>query len=183
MRVCVRERRKIELTVWGKKVPIALDGIRTCISGIRAHSASDCTTTAGTPPVCMCTQLPPSFTWTFCSFVSFFFFLSYSKIGFQRTLEPQPVGVLIFQNLAFLFLCHPPDERYVRISRKRRHIRIRTKSVEICALVAENGHGAHANFVVEAMSKQKHWELVLLYAYTCTHENCSQPENSSLACS
>ena len=30
-RVCVRERRKIELTVWGKKVPIALDGIRTCI--------------------------------------------------------------------------------------------------------------------------------------------------------
>ena len=49
--VCVRERRKIELTVWGKKVPIALDGIRTCISGIRAHSASDCTTTAGTPPV------------------------------------------------------------------------------------------------------------------------------------
>ena len=49
--VCVRERRKIELTVWGKKAPIALDGIRTCISGIRAHSASDCTTTAGTPPV------------------------------------------------------------------------------------------------------------------------------------
>ena len=49
--VCVRERRKIELTVWGKKVPIALDGIRTCISGIRAHTASDCTTTAGTPPV------------------------------------------------------------------------------------------------------------------------------------
>ena len=32
-------------------MPIALDGIRTCISGIRAHSASDCTTTAGTPPV------------------------------------------------------------------------------------------------------------------------------------
>ena len=30
---------------------IALDGIRTCISGIRAHSASDCTTTAGTPSV------------------------------------------------------------------------------------------------------------------------------------
>ena len=49
--VCVKERRKIELTVWGKKMPIALDGIRTCISGIRAHSASDCTTTAGTPPV------------------------------------------------------------------------------------------------------------------------------------
>ena len=41
-----RERRKIELTVWGEKVPIALDGIRTCISGIRAHRASDCTTTA-----------------------------------------------------------------------------------------------------------------------------------------
>ena len=49
--VCVKERRKIEPTVWGKKVPIALDGIRTCISGIRAHSASDCTTTAGTPRV------------------------------------------------------------------------------------------------------------------------------------
>ena len=32
-------------------MPIALDGIRTCISGIRAHSASDCTTTAGTPRV------------------------------------------------------------------------------------------------------------------------------------
>ena len=32
-------------------MPIALDGIRTCISGIRAHSASDCTTTTGTPPV------------------------------------------------------------------------------------------------------------------------------------
>ena len=47
----VKERRKIELTVWGKKVPIALDGIRTCISGICAHSASDCTTTAGTPRV------------------------------------------------------------------------------------------------------------------------------------
>ena len=32
-------------------MPIALDGIRTCISGIRAHSASDCTTTAGTSRV------------------------------------------------------------------------------------------------------------------------------------
>ena len=32
-------------------MPIALDGIRTCISGIRAHCASDYTTTAGTPPV------------------------------------------------------------------------------------------------------------------------------------
>ena len=30
---------------------IALDGIRTCISGIRAHCASDYTTTAGMPPV------------------------------------------------------------------------------------------------------------------------------------
>ena len=49
--MCVKERRKIELAVWGKKVPIALDGIRTCISGIRAHSASDCTTTAGTSRV------------------------------------------------------------------------------------------------------------------------------------
>ena len=46
-----QSRRKIEPTVWRKKVPIALDGIRTCISGIRAHSASDCTTKAGTPPV------------------------------------------------------------------------------------------------------------------------------------
>ena len=34
-----------------EKVPIALDGIRTCISGIRAHSASNYTTTAGTPRV------------------------------------------------------------------------------------------------------------------------------------
>ena len=49
--VCVRERRKIKLSVWGKKVPIALDGIRTGISGIRAHRASDYTTAAGTPPV------------------------------------------------------------------------------------------------------------------------------------
>ena len=49
--VCVREKRKIELTVRGEKVPIALDGIRTCTSGIRAHRASDYTTTAGTPPV------------------------------------------------------------------------------------------------------------------------------------
>ena len=32
-------------------MPTALDGIQTCISGIRAHSASDYTTTAGTPPV------------------------------------------------------------------------------------------------------------------------------------
>ena len=32
-------------------MPIALDGIRTCISGIRAHSASDRTTTAGTSRV------------------------------------------------------------------------------------------------------------------------------------
>ena len=43
----VRERRKIELTVWGKKVPIALDGIRTCTSGIRAHHAADYTTKVG----------------------------------------------------------------------------------------------------------------------------------------
>ena len=47
----VRERRKIELTVRGKKVPIALDGTRTSTSGIRAHRASDYTTTTGTPPV------------------------------------------------------------------------------------------------------------------------------------
>ena len=49
--VCVRERRKIELTAWRKNVPIPLDGIRTCTSGIRAHRASDYTTGAGTPRV------------------------------------------------------------------------------------------------------------------------------------
>ena len=49
--VCVRERRKIERTEWGKKVPVPLDGIRTCTSGIRAHRASDYTTIAGTPRV------------------------------------------------------------------------------------------------------------------------------------
>ena len=39
-------------------MPIALDGIRTCISGIRAHSASDCTTTAGTRArVCVCVNI------------------------------------------------------------------------------------------------------------------------------
>ena len=32
-------------------MPIALDGIRTCTSGIRAHRAYDYTATAGTPPV------------------------------------------------------------------------------------------------------------------------------------
>ena len=39
--VGVREIRKIELTVRGKKwMPIPLDGIRTCsTSGIRAHRA------------------------------------------------------------------------------------------------------------------------------------------------
>ena len=45
--VCVRERRKIELTVRGTKVPIALGGIRTCTSGIRAHCAADYTTKVG----------------------------------------------------------------------------------------------------------------------------------------
>ena len=44
----VRERRKI-VTVLGKKVPIALNGIRTCTSGIRAHRAADYT-----PKVCVC---------------------------------------------------------------------------------------------------------------------------------
>ena len=48
--VCVCQR-KIELTAWGKKVPIPLDGIRTCTYGIRAHSASNYTTRAGTPHV------------------------------------------------------------------------------------------------------------------------------------
>ena len=48
----VRERRKTELTVWGKKVSIALDGIRTSTSGIRTHRASDYTTRA--KPLCVC---------------------------------------------------------------------------------------------------------------------------------
>ena len=53
--VCVRERRKIELTAWGKQVSIPLNGIRTCTSGIRDHRASDYTTRAGTPrAVCVC---------------------------------------------------------------------------------------------------------------------------------
>ena len=37
--------------VWGEKVPIHLNGIQTCISGIRADRASDYTTRAGTPRV------------------------------------------------------------------------------------------------------------------------------------
>ena len=32
-------------------MPIDLDGIRTCTSGIRAHRPYDYTTTASTPPV------------------------------------------------------------------------------------------------------------------------------------
>ena len=47
----VRERRKIELTVCGKKVPIPLNGIWTCTSGIRAHRASNYTTRARPPHV------------------------------------------------------------------------------------------------------------------------------------
>ena len=35
------------------KVPIALDGIRTCTSGIRARHAADYTTKLG-PCVCVC---------------------------------------------------------------------------------------------------------------------------------
>ena len=49
--VCVRKRRKIELTAWAKKVPIPVDGIQTCTSGIRTHRASDYTTRPGTPRV------------------------------------------------------------------------------------------------------------------------------------
>ena len=50
--VCERERKtKDRADGMREKVPIALDGIRTCISGIRAHSASNYTTTAGTPRV------------------------------------------------------------------------------------------------------------------------------------
>ena len=52
--VCVRERRKIELTACAKKVPIPIDGIRTCTSGIRTHRASDYTTRAGTPRISVC---------------------------------------------------------------------------------------------------------------------------------
>ena len=38
-----------------EKVPILLDGIRTCASGIRTHHASDYNTRAGTPGcVCVC---------------------------------------------------------------------------------------------------------------------------------
>ena len=50
--VCLSE--KDERQSWGhagKKVPISLDRIRTCTSGIRAHRASDYTTRAGTPRV------------------------------------------------------------------------------------------------------------------------------------
>ena len=50
--VCVCQRKtKDRADGVREKVPIALDGIRTCISGIRGHSASDCTTTAGTPSI------------------------------------------------------------------------------------------------------------------------------------
>ena len=65
--VCVREGRKIELTAWGKKVPIALAGIRTCTSGLRAHRTSDYTTIAGTPHVWVETNTsdtqPPAPSW------------------------------------------------------------------------------------------------------------------------
>ena len=50
--VCVCQRMtKDRAYGMRKKVLIPLDEIRACISGIRAHRASDCTTTAGTPPV------------------------------------------------------------------------------------------------------------------------------------
>ena len=49
--VCVRERRKIELTARGEKNPILLDGVRACTSGMRTHRASDYTTSAGTPRI------------------------------------------------------------------------------------------------------------------------------------
>ena len=53
----VRESQKMELMAWGKKVPIPLDGTRTCTSGLRAHRASDYTTRAGTPRVSRNKQL------------------------------------------------------------------------------------------------------------------------------
>ena len=54
-RACVgvseKDWPKIELTVWRKKMPIPLDGIRTCTPGIRAHRASDYTTRVRPPRV------------------------------------------------------------------------------------------------------------------------------------
>ena len=52
VRVCVCQRKtKDRADGMREKVPIPLDGIRTCTSGIRAHRASDYTTRAGTPRV------------------------------------------------------------------------------------------------------------------------------------
>ena len=46
--VCVCQRKtKDRADGMRKKVPIALDGIRTCTSGIRAHRAADYTTKVG----------------------------------------------------------------------------------------------------------------------------------------
>ena len=48
-RLCVCEKRKTKDRAWRyeEKVPIALDGIRTCTSGTRAHRAADYTTKVG----------------------------------------------------------------------------------------------------------------------------------------
>ena len=52
MCVCVCQRKtKDRADGMRKKVPIALDGIRTCTSGIRAHRASDYTTRVWPPRV------------------------------------------------------------------------------------------------------------------------------------
>ena len=50
--VCVCQRKtKDRADGMSEKVPISLDGIQTCISGIRAHRATDYTTRAGTPRI------------------------------------------------------------------------------------------------------------------------------------
>ena len=105
--------------------------------------------------------------------------LSYSRVRFRRTqgLEPQPAGVLIFQNLAILFLFRTPNERDVRTFEETS---TRTNTHDInwnYAVVAENATLHGVNFVVEAMSKQKTPFAcgvtsvnVLLYECACIQE-------------
>ena len=66
--------------------------------------------------------------------------LRYSNIGCRRTqeVEHQPADVHFFKILAILFLFHSLDDWYVRTWRKRCHVPVHTKSIEICALVAES---------------------------------------------
>ena len=49
--VCVCQRKTKDRDGMREKVPIPLDGIRTCISRIRTHRAFDCTMRVGTPRV------------------------------------------------------------------------------------------------------------------------------------